>query len=50
MRKPRDSNPQVALATDCFQDSLLIQPDDFRKLRGLESNQHQDIQSVSSYR
>jgi hypothetical protein len=37
-RKPWDSNPQVALATDCFQDSVLIRPDDFRcKLRELES-------------
>lgn len=49
-RKPRDSNPQVAGATNCFQDSVLIQPDDFRKLRGLESNQHQSIQSAPSYR
>ena len=39
-RKPRDSNPQVACATACFQDRFLIQPDDFRyKLRELESNQ-----------
>jgi hypothetical protein len=39
-RKPWDSNPQVAHATGCFQDSVLIRPDDFRcKLRGLESNQ-----------
>ena len=29
-RKPWDSNPQVACATDCFQDSVLIRPDDFR--------------------
>jgi hypothetical protein len=50
-RKPWDSNPQVACATDCFQDSVLIRPDDFRlKLRELESNQHQDVQSVPSYR
>ena len=39
-RKSRDSNPQVAQTTNCFQDSLLIQPDDFRRLRGLESNRH----------
>ena len=32
--------PSRVDATDCFQDSVLIQPDDFRKLRGLESNQH----------
>ena len=40
------------LAATCFQDRLLIRPDDFRssKLRGLESNQHDDVQSVSSYR
>jgi hypothetical protein len=50
-RKPWDSNPQVACATGCFQDSVLIRPDDFRlKLRELESNQHQDVQSVPSYR
>ena len=29
-RKPWDSNPQVAFATGCFQDSVLIRPDDFR--------------------
>ena len=29
-RKPWDSNPQVAIATTCFQDKPLIQPDDFR--------------------
>jgi hypothetical protein len=29
-RKPWDSNPQVAMATICFQDRLLIRPDDFR--------------------
>ena len=34
-RKSRDSNPQVARATNCFQDSLLIQPDDFRKAAGV---------------
>ena len=39
-RKPWDSNPQVALATGCFQDSVLIRPDGFlSKLRELESNQ-----------
>ena len=31
-RKPRDSNSQVAIATGCFQNSVLIQPDDFRPL------------------
>ena len=29
-RKPWDSNPQVANATGCVQDSVLIRPDDFR--------------------
>ncbi len=29
-RKPWDSNPQAACAATCFQDRLLIQPDDFR--------------------
>ena len=42
-RKPWDSNPQAAQAATCFQDRLLIRPDDFRELepefRGLESNQ-----------
>jgi hypothetical protein len=43
-RKPWDSNPQSAAADTCFQDRLLIQPDDFQvcdssKFRGLESNQ-----------
>ena len=34
-RKPWDSNPQVAHATDCFQDSVLIRPDDFRLAAGV---------------
>ena len=34
MRKPWDSNPQVAFATDCFQDSVLIRPGDFRSSCG----------------
>src|SRR4051794_6281730 len=34
-RKPWDSNPQVALATNCFQDSVLIRPDDFRLAAGV---------------
>ena len=29
-RKPWDSNPQAAIAATCFQDRLLIRPDDFR--------------------
>jgi hypothetical protein len=29
-RKSWDSNPQAALAATCFQDRLLIRPDDFR--------------------
>ena len=29
-RKPWDSNPQAAYAATCFQDRLLIRPDDFR--------------------
>jgi hypothetical protein len=33
-RKSWDSNPQAALATDCFQDSVLIRPDDFRSSCG----------------
>ena len=38
-------------AVTCFQDRLLIRPDGFRvKLRRLESNQHEDVQNVSSYR
>ena len=39
------------LAVTCFQDRLLIRPDGFLvKLRGLDLNQHDDVQSVSSYR
>ncbi len=39
-------------AATCFQDRLLIQSDDFRslKLRELDLNQHDDVQSVASYR
>ena len=48
-RKPWDLNPQAAFAAACFRNRILIQPDDFRcELRGLESNQRQDVQSVSS--
>ena len=44
--------PTIPIDRDgCFQDNFLIRPDDFRlKLRELESNQHQDVQSVPSYR
>lgn len=41
------THKQVMLAT-CFQDRLLIRPDDFLELRELESNQRLRVQSPTS--
>ena len=49
-RKPWDSNPQADLAAACFQAGSSTIRMASVKLRRLESNQHEDVQSVSSYR
>ena len=51
-RKPWDSNPQAAyLPPPVFQaGSSTVRMASVIKLRRLESNQHEDVQSVSSYR